>query len=566
MPPRGWVLTLNQNLPDDVRVRAARAVTVSYNPRFTSRKKRYRYLLVRDKVPDPLLRNRAWRVGYDMDMDEAGARGSAIVGTHDFAAFRSARDVRDVTVRTITAVKVAQLPFDPRLWTITIEGNSFLYNMVRILVGTLVDVARDNLPEGTIARALAGEGALRSPVRPRPRTGSRSSTSRSSCRTMRVTDGRREADRTRSACAPRTPNEGRTIAGLWRELWDAHEAWGGYAGTRDARVYEQLAQRLSEDARVRGGQPVLGRHIHLVAAAERRRRRSGRGLVRASRRRRGDAVHVRGALAHRLVARAHARRRPRAARGARRGRAPAEPRRAGRARGRGARAESRTRVLRERRLRARVVDGAHRDRRRRRRRRRSSPYAARVATPNDALPIALLDPALAARRRAQGDVRFDRPRAVDATFVGALAAHLARPSATRSERARRRRSERHGAREREPHGDVARSAVLARAPRPARSLRRRSGARSAPARRRARAPRSPARARARRGDARAHGSRSAGPRAPRRRAASWAARPGRASSNASRSVDDARARAQGIALFSCCWRIASTDVGAWARG
>src|SRR5207248_8348586 len=54
-------------------------------------------------------------------------------------------------------------------------------------------------------------------------------------------------------------------------------------------------------------------------------------------------------------------------------------------------------------------------------------YAARPATANDALAIALLDPALAARRRAQGDVRFDRPRAVDATFVGALAAHLARP-------------------------------------------------------------------------------------------------------------------------------------------
>ena len=64
------------------------------------------------------------------------------------------------------------------------------------------------------------------------------------------------------------PDEGHIIAGLWRELWDAHEAWGGYAGTRDARVYDQLAHRLSEDARVRGGQPVLGRHVHLVAAGD----------------------------------------------------------------------------------------------------------------------------------------------------------------------------------------------------------------------------------------------------------------------------------------------------------
>jgi tRNA pseudouridine38-40 synthase len=154
MPPRGWVLQLNQNLPDDVTVRAARAVHVTYNPRFTSRKKRYRYLLVRDKVPDPLLRNRAWRVGFDMDMDRMVREARAIVGTHDFAAFRSARDVREVTTRAISSVEVAQVPSDSRLWTITVEGNSFLYNMVRILVGTLVDVARDVLPEGAIANAL----------------------------------------------------------------------------------------------------------------------------------------------------------------------------------------------------------------------------------------------------------------------------------------------------------------------------------------------------------------------------------------------------------------------------
>jgi tRNA pseudouridine38-40 synthase len=154
MPARGWVLQLNQNLPEDVNVRAARSVAVAYNPRFTSRKKRYRYLLVRDKVPDPLLRNRAWRVGFDMDMARMVREARSLVGTHDFAAFRSARDVREITVRTISEVKVEQLAFDPRLWTITVEGNSFLYNMVRIVVGTLVDVARDNLPEGAVARAL----------------------------------------------------------------------------------------------------------------------------------------------------------------------------------------------------------------------------------------------------------------------------------------------------------------------------------------------------------------------------------------------------------------------------
>jgi len=155
MPPRGWVLTLNQHLPEDVAVRSAQAVPPGFSPRFASKKKRYRYDLLLDKVRDPLLCRRTWRIGYDMDMARIEREAQAIVGTHDFAAFRSAGDERAVTVRTIHAVTVTQS--DARRFSITIEGSAFLYNMVRILVGTLVDVGRGHLGEGTIARALAGK-------------------------------------------------------------------------------------------------------------------------------------------------------------------------------------------------------------------------------------------------------------------------------------------------------------------------------------------------------------------------------------------------------------------------
>ena len=153
IPPRGWVLALNRHLPDDVAVRSARAVPPGFAPRFASKKKRYRYELLLDGVRDPLLRDRAWRIGYDMDMGRVGREAKTIVGTHDFAAFRSSGDERDVTVRTIHDVTVAQ-GADPRRWAVEVEGDGFLYNMVRILVGTLVDVGRGRLPEGAIARAL----------------------------------------------------------------------------------------------------------------------------------------------------------------------------------------------------------------------------------------------------------------------------------------------------------------------------------------------------------------------------------------------------------------------------
>jgi tRNA pseudouridine38-40 synthase len=77
------------------------------------------------------------------------------VGTHDFAAFRSAADERTNTVRTIRSVDVEVDEHDPRLWHVVVAGNAFLHNMVRILVGTIVDVARGRLEPGAVQRALA---------------------------------------------------------------------------------------------------------------------------------------------------------------------------------------------------------------------------------------------------------------------------------------------------------------------------------------------------------------------------------------------------------------------------
>lgn len=154
IPARGWVLALNQHLPDDVAVRSARPVPPGYAPRFASKKKRYRYELLFDKLRDPLVRDRAWRIGYDMDMALVEREAKTIVGTHDFAAFRSAGDERDVTVRTIASVDVRHAEHDARRCAIGIEGSAFLYNMVRILVGTLVDIGRGHLEPGAIARAL----------------------------------------------------------------------------------------------------------------------------------------------------------------------------------------------------------------------------------------------------------------------------------------------------------------------------------------------------------------------------------------------------------------------------
>jgi tRNA pseudouridine38-40 synthase len=152
VPMRGWVLGLNQHLPADVAVRAARPVPAGFSPRLAARGKRYRYRVLVDPVRDPHWLTRAWRVPV-LDIDAMAAEASAACGTHDFAAFRAAGDGRATTVRTLSRVEIVR-DEDPRVVALVVEGNAFLYNMVRILVGTMVDVARGRLAVGAVAHAL----------------------------------------------------------------------------------------------------------------------------------------------------------------------------------------------------------------------------------------------------------------------------------------------------------------------------------------------------------------------------------------------------------------------------
>ena len=151
--PRGWVLALNSNLPDDLAVRSARTVPTGFNPRFVAKEKRYRYRLLLDVVRDPLHAARSWRVGHALDRERMREACDALVGTHDFSAFRTSRDERTDTVRTLRQVLLEEL--SPRILSVVVDGNAFMHNMVRILVGTLVDVGRGHLDPDCIAGAFA---------------------------------------------------------------------------------------------------------------------------------------------------------------------------------------------------------------------------------------------------------------------------------------------------------------------------------------------------------------------------------------------------------------------------
>ena len=154
IPCKGWVLGVNSALPRDVAVRRARGVRAGFDPRAFGRGKRYRYALTLDHVRDPLVDGRAWRIEPPFDEARARAEAEDTLGTHDFRAFRSSSDERVETTRTLTRVELVR-GAEPRALEVVVEGSAFLHNMVRILVGTLVDVGRGRLPPGACKRALA---------------------------------------------------------------------------------------------------------------------------------------------------------------------------------------------------------------------------------------------------------------------------------------------------------------------------------------------------------------------------------------------------------------------------
>jgi tRNA pseudouridine38-40 synthase len=160
IPPRGWVLGLNRHLPRDLVVRHAGQVPADYDPRDHAVAKHYRYTLLVDRRRDPFWERYSWRMTSRFDRELARQEAAALVGTHDFAAFRSAADSRTSTERTIFELTVTTSPRDDRLVLLDIHGSAFLHNMVRIIAGTLADVARGRLAPGACARALlSGERA-----------------------------------------------------------------------------------------------------------------------------------------------------------------------------------------------------------------------------------------------------------------------------------------------------------------------------------------------------------------------------------------------------------------------
>ncbi|GBF31922.1 tRNA pseudouridine synthase A [Desulfocucumis palustris] len=130
-------LAMNSRLPVDIAVLSARDVPEDFHARFSAVAKTYIYSIYNSRVPDPLLRRFTYFVPRMLDHGAMDGAGAMLVGRHDFSAFKAEGTPVKSTVRTIYGLNVGR---HGNIIKITVRGDGFLYNMVRIIAGTLLEV------------------------------------------------------------------------------------------------------------------------------------------------------------------------------------------------------------------------------------------------------------------------------------------------------------------------------------------------------------------------------------------------------------------------------------------
>lgn len=135
IPAEKISFALNQRLPDDIRIQNSCQVADDFHPRFCDTIKTYEYKIWNSRFPNPMVRLYSKFVYFNIDLDKMQRAADYLVGEHDFKSFCSPRTQVENTVRTVTEIKFEK---EGNMITMRICGNGFLYNMVRIIVGTLL--------------------------------------------------------------------------------------------------------------------------------------------------------------------------------------------------------------------------------------------------------------------------------------------------------------------------------------------------------------------------------------------------------------------------------------------
>jgi len=138
MPVNRIPIALNTLMPLDIAIKKAEEVDMSFHARYSAKGKKYIYRIFNDKIRNPIHRNHSYFVDRDIDLDKLIEASKYLVGEHDFKAFMTSGSCVKDTVRTIYNIDVYK---KDNFIILEYKGNGFLYNMVRIITGTLLEVS-----------------------------------------------------------------------------------------------------------------------------------------------------------------------------------------------------------------------------------------------------------------------------------------------------------------------------------------------------------------------------------------------------------------------------------------
>jgi tRNA pseudouridine38-40 synthase len=158
---RSWLLGVNTNLPDDITILWVREVPAEFHARYSALARSYRYTILNRPVRSALQRNRVWWVYRALDAARMHAAAQALLGKHDFSAFRAAACQSNTPVRVLTSISVTR---HDDLIHIDCTANAFLHHMVRNVVGSLVRVGLGEESVSWLAEVLSARDRTRAGI------------------------------------------------------------------------------------------------------------------------------------------------------------------------------------------------------------------------------------------------------------------------------------------------------------------------------------------------------------------------------------------------------------------
>lgn len=154
LPASKILLGLNHYLPADIAVTDAKVVSSSFHAQFSAKWKTYEYRILNSRIRRPLKRFRSCFVPYALEISKMKQAARLLSGKHDFRAFETSGSRRKSAVRTIRKFHIEKIGDD---LVITVEANGFLYNMMRSLVGTLLEIGRGRTQLSDLRKILASK-------------------------------------------------------------------------------------------------------------------------------------------------------------------------------------------------------------------------------------------------------------------------------------------------------------------------------------------------------------------------------------------------------------------------